>query len=193
MTKVGTPFTPRRRPRASSSATSVLPSLPESSASTRMRSRSAPLRDVSHHGVIADIAAFHEISPEQRFDEGILPAFLAREPDEPVAIECVRRPAHQIVAEFQPGGSAGFGDARIEPGRMVQRAEFPHPVEAALDTLLRHVRIELERPPCLRHGDLAVEQRYGPLEMVLADPAPGADRVGDDFDRDCGAAIRCHG
>src|SRR5206468_2314342 len=56
-------------------------------------------------------------------------------------------------------------------------AEFASAIGGALDALLGHVRVQLEREPLYRRGGSQPELVEGALEPALADIAPRTDHV----------------
>ena len=133
--------------------------------------------------MVADVAAFDEVGAEHRLHRRVLHAVLPGEPDQPVRVDRVRRPRHQIGAERQADGRRRLGDPLIQRRRLLRAAELPGAIGGAVAALLRHVGIELERVPVHREAQpLLRQRRQRALQLALADIAPRADRVGDDVD-----------
>ena len=141
--------------------------------------------------MLTDILGFDEVRPEHCLHRRVLHTVLTGEPNQPVSIDRIRRPLDPFRMELQPDLGCRIDDPCVQRGGLLGAAELPGAVLGAIDALLRHVGIELERVPVDRERQsLAGEGGQSPLHLPLADVAPRADRVRDDVDPGAGRGLR---
>ena len=136
---------------------------------------------LDEHGPAADIASVMEISGEQRFDDGTLYALAASQPDQPMGVAGVGGPPDQFVPKDQPIRARGLRHLSVERLGALPGAELVRAVGSAVEAVLRHVGVELERPPSHLDRGFRTERCDGAVQPVLGHPAPRTDGVRDDF------------
>jgi hypothetical protein len=127
------------------------------------------------------VAPLLEIGAEQGFDQAIGLALLAREADEAMRGNGVRRPTDAVEGEFDALGGAGVAHRVVDPGGADRTAELRDEIRFPADAGGRHVGIELKGAPADRDAEIRA-LRQGARQAALADEAPGTDQIGDDVD-----------
>src|SRR5262249_49422616 len=102
-------------------------------------------------------------------------------PNKPMGIHGVRRSFNPIEREMNALFFPGRDQLGVKLLRPLPTAKLSDAIFLAVDTFLRHRRIELVRQPA--HSDLVtlVKGSDGLFEPLFADVAPRADHVGDHF------------
>ena len=135
---------------------------------------------------VLDVCPLVEVGGEQGLGELVLTyraSLLEGEAQQDVRGDGIGRADHSVEAEVQPGGRACARDLRVHCLAALPRAELGRAIGMAVDAAHGHGGVELEGTPGGDEGEaLGGKQREGSFQVPLADPAPGADRVGDDVE-----------
>ena len=117
---------------------------------------------------------------EKRFDHAVGALVEAGKTDQPVGVDGIRRAPDAVEGEIDLHRLANVGDRQMDAADPRLTAELADQVGGAVDAFRRQIGIEQERPPLqLRPGIGPHRQR--PLQLALADVAPGAARIEDNL------------
>src|SRR4029078_9617366 len=137
--------------------------------------------DVAECLPIADVTALREVGMKQPFGKIVWFLVLLGEPHQSMGLEGIRGPRNSIEGKHDPVCHTGLGEALFDLPSALSAAELRLKICAAIDTGLRHRRIQMKRPP----GHLYVVRIPGGLDpffpSTLPDEAPGADHIGVDL------------
>lgn len=139
-------------------------------------------RDDHQIAPITHVHPVHEVSVEERLDDGILLPKTLSQSDQTMSVERVGRAFDSVEMELDALGRPHCRQTSIQHLRMFEAAELRPAIGISVDSFFEHRRIQLERPP--RYFDLSVwsKQSDGFFETPFADVAPRADHVRDDLD-----------
>ena len=133
--------------------------------------------------MIADVAAFHEVSFEEQVDDKQLPLLQPRPMDQSMSIDCVGRLFDLIEVEFDTCSLRMGDDGAIGLHHTLLTAEFRLEVFTAIHPFGRHVWVQLERMPFnLKRMIWKVCERF--VEVGFANVAPRADGIRNDIKLD---------
>ena len=89
------------------------------------------MAEVGQHLVVADVGAVAEVAVEQRFDDAVLHALLAGEPDQAMGLQRVGRAGEPVEMELDADAGGDLGDARVHLLAALEAAELGDAVLAS--------------------------------------------------------------
>ena len=147
--------------------------------------------DIGQDGGVANVAPFVEVGGEQTFDNAVLLALLAGQPDQAMGVDGVRGALHLVMVEHEPLRPSRRGDLRVERLGALPRPELGRAIGAPVEAGLGYIGVEFEGAPSDERCHVWRERRDHAVQSPLGNPAPGADGVGDHLDGERRFGARC--